>query len=205
VSKKEQIAAREIIIHGLATPVDKHDKVAEAILINDSLDELKTRFLGPQGVNIDIEKDIVFHERIVGHHDAKSGYQPVKIRFRNQTFCEKVKKAASAAGALNGRRKMRWGKYRLPKILDEKGIPIKEDQKVLDMHNSRPDKLFFRASITKEKRDELRIKKEEREVFKKTEGYQRIVEAKKEIHDTRVNYGKIRNFEKCDLDIRAAR
>ena len=100
---------------------------------------------------------------------------------------------------------MRWGKYRLPKILDEKGIPIKEDQKVLDMHNSRPDKLFFRGSITKEKRDELKIKKEEREVFKKTEGYQTIVEAKKEIHDTRVNYGKIRNFEKCDLDIRAAR
>jgi hypothetical protein len=31
-------------------------------LINDSLDELKTKFLGPQGVNIDIEKDIVFHK-----------------------------------------------------------------------------------------------------------------------------------------------
>ena len=62
MSKKAQIASREIIIHGLETPVGKHDKVTEAILINDSLDELKTKFLGPQGVNIDIEKDIVFHE-----------------------------------------------------------------------------------------------------------------------------------------------
>ena len=141
-SKKELIAAREIIIHGLATPVDKLNKVKEAILIGDTLDELRTKFLGPQGINIDIEKDIAFHERIVGHHDAKLGYQPVKIRFRNQTFCEKVKKAASAAGALNGRRKVRVGKYRLPKILDEKGNPINEDKKVLEMHNSRPDFFF---------------------------------------------------------------
>ena len=92
LSKKEQLAAREVIIHGIPTPMggDKFDKVKEAILIMDALDELKSKYLGKQGVDIDIEKNIVFHDRIVEHHDAtRIGCQPVKVRFRKQTFCDK--------------------------------------------------------------------------------------------------------------------
>jgi hypothetical protein len=114
LSKKEQLAAREVIIHGIPTPAekDKYNKEKEAILIMGAFDELKTKYLGSAGVDIDIERDICYHDRIVEHHDAERiGCQPVKVRFRKQTFCDSVKKAANSAGALNGRRIIKWGKY----------------------------------------------------------------------------------------------
>ena len=138
-NKKEQLAAKEIIIHGLKTPEDKHDKMSEAILIIDTLDELDPKWLGyTKGVVVDMTKDIAFHERIIGHHDGKNGFQPVKIRFRNQNFCDKVKRAAGAAGALNGRRSIHWGKYKIPRVRDAQGLPMKEDEEVIEMSKNRP-------------------------------------------------------------------
>ena len=51
----------------------------------------------------------------------------------------------------------------------------------------------------------MKVRKEKREAFKQTDEYQKILDAKKETHDTRVNYGGNRNFEKCDLDLKAAK
>ena len=86
-SKKEQLAAKEIIIHGLPTPENKLDKMSEAVLIMETLDELEPKWLGrSKGVIVDMTKDIAFHERIIGHHDGTKGFQPVKIRFWNQNF-----------------------------------------------------------------------------------------------------------------------
>ena len=185
---------------------DKFDKVKEAILIMDAFDELKSKYIGKQGVDIDIEKDIVFHDRIVEHHDAtRIGCQPVKVRFRKQTFCNRVKKAANNAGALNGRISIRWGKYKLPRDRDAKGNAITEDPMVLDMHKNRPTNLFFRASITKEKRVELAAQKKIRDDLKKSDGYARSLEKRKEMYETRVSYCKTRNFVSCEVDVRATK
>ena len=111
----------------------------------------------------------------------------------------RVKKAANSAGALNGRRSIRWGKYKLPRDRDEKGNAITEDPMVLDMHKNRPTNLFFRASITKEKRVELAAQKKIRDDFKNSDRYARSLEKRKQMYETRVSYGKIRNFVSCEV------
>ena len=132
-NKREQLASQEIIIHGLKTPENNLDKMAEAVLIMDTLDELDPKWLGyNKGVIVDMTKNIAFHERIVGHFDGTKGCQPVKIRFRSQKFCDRVKRAAGAAGALNGRKSIHTGKYKIPRVRDSQGIPMKEDNDVIE-------------------------------------------------------------------------
>ena len=139
-------------------------------------------------MDIDIERDICFHDRIVEHHDAKRiNCQPVKVRFRKQTFCDRVKKAANNAGALNGRRTIRWGKYKLPRERDEKGNAITEDSFVIEMNKNRPKNLFFRASITKEKRIEIAAQKKVRDDYKNSDGYAKSIQKRKLMYETRVS------------------
>jgi hypothetical protein len=201
-NKREQLASQEIIIHGLKTPEGEKDKMAEAVLIMDTLEELDPKWLGyKKGVIVDMTKDIAFHERIIGHFDGKTkGCQPVKIRFRSQKFCERVKGAAGAAGALNGRKSIHTGKYKIPRIRDSQGAPMKEDDEVIERSKTRPKGIFFRGSITREQKEEFAKIKAEREAFKNDPKFKEISEKRIETIASRVVYGPLRNLDAGKID-----
>ena len=201
-SKQEQLASKEIIIHGLTTPKDEKEKIEESVRIMDVLNELDPEWLGfKKGVIIDMTNDIAFHERIIGHYDGdENGCEPVKIRFKTKKVCDRVKGAAGAAGALNGRKPIHTNsKYRVPKTRDPNGKRIDEDPEVIERAKNRP-KIFFRGSITKEQKLQFAKIKQERADFRNGPKFQDISEKREKTLATRVVFGNLRNVDEGKID-----
>ena len=202
LSNNERWAAKEVLIHKKAhqsTTEFKLEKEAESV--SKALEELKIEYLGSQwGVDVDIDKDINYHDRIEGHHDEKNGCQPIRLRFHTITICDKVKKAAKRAGCLYSRRPVNWGKYAEPYARDLKGHKITPDPEAIKKAKGRPD-FFFRPSLTKEQRLKIKSEKERNggseNSEKKTEWKAKVEER----NARKCKYGNIRNFDNCDADL----
>ena len=203
-SPKELEEACKIILHGVEVPVGgKEDD--DPVLIQEAMDEFRPVYIGGKGLNIDVSKEIHNIMRIKGHWDEKPvdeggrNAPPIEFTFRHIERARKFKAAAAYAGALNGRRKMKYGKYQIPKYVNKAGEKITPSAEEINRAERRPT-FFFRGSVDKETRKRHYEEKQKRKDPDEIRKRQEFINKRKEFYKDRIILGDNPSIDTTRID-----
>ena len=212
-SFKDKVMGQEFIIHNVESQDPKDfSREKEAELVQEFFTEIGVTYLDHFGVDVNIETDVRSQLRLKTHWEADPlnkpgpngfGCAPIKVRMASEKICNNVLRAADKGGCLSGRRAVFIGKYKDQRTMDRAGMATVIDQQVASIALNRP-KYFIRPSISKEKRDRLKIAKEKRdtEQLEPDPEAQKWKERKEEIKNNTVYWGGTRNFKNGIVDER---
>ena len=212
-SYQEKLMDREFIFHG----VEEQDPATfsagtEVELVQELFTELGVEHLKHFGVDVDMMNDVASQIRLNNHWEADPlhkkgpngrGCPPIKVRMKSEKICNKVIKAAEKGGCLSGRRAVYIGKYRDQRKMDRDGLEVEIDLTVAGMATNRPS-YYIRQSIPKEKRDKIKLSKEQKALDGQNGQIdpkaQKWKERSDEIKKNTILYGDIRNFAHGKVD-----
>ena len=200
---KKYLEACKIIVHGVKTPA-VYNAEEESIQVQLMMDEFRIKYIGlDKGLNIDVNSDIKVIRRIKNHNDAEpegKNSQPIEIQFRKPELASKFKAAAKYAGALNGRRPTRFGKYAIPRdpYKNKEGIEILPKPETIRMAKERPI-YYFRGSIDKDTRAAHAAEKQRRIKYKLSPEYQQNIDRRNEYNSSKIILGNKASFDNKPL------